>query len=379
MKNIFWIVFLILIPSTLLAQNQIWDNLDKGDYNVGFKVLSLFDSTRTINNQKSFRPIQVSIWYPAEKSVHPNPVTYKDYFLLSASEVNFKISPGDKDNAIANYKNLLAQNGINSDAVDEWFNNEMIAEKNAISNNKKFPLVVVAQGNFHSAHHQAFLCEFLASYGYVVITTPSQTRITGQITDNAQVVQSMEDQVGDMRFAINSVKNFNNVDINNVALIGHSFGGRSILLLQMIDKHIKCIVSLDGGLGLNTAVEDIQKSDFYNPDKMNVPLLHFYEDTEEIIKPDFSLINIFNKSKRFLVKINDMHHFYFSSLGLVSGMIDGFAPDSKNLADKYKLICDFTRDFLDSVFQGNTSELDKLKQKFSSIAENSELISFIYK
>ena len=378
MKNIFWIVFLILVPSTLLSQNQIWDNLDKGDYNVGFRVLSLYDSTRTINNQKNFRPVQVSIWYPAEES-DAKSMTYKSYFLLSASEVNYNVSPGDKDSAISNYKNLLAQNGINSDAVDDWFNTQMLADKDAKPINKKFPLVVVAQGNFHSAHHQAFLCEFLASYGYVVITTPSQTRITGQLTDKSQAVKSMEDQVRDMQFAINSVKSFANVDTNNIALLGHSFGGRSILLLQMINRNVKCIVSLDGGLGLNTAVDDIQQSGLYNYDRMNVPLLHFYENTEEFIKPDFSLIDSFNKSRRFLIKINDMHHFYFSSFGLVSGTLKGFSPGSKDLAAKYKLICDFTRDFLDSVFQGNTSELDKLKQKFSSIAENSELISFIYK
>jgi dienelactone hydrolase len=376
-------IFLAFVLSTLfsipISHCQIWNNLDRGNYNVGFKALSLYDSTRTINNQKSFRPIQVSIWYPAEKSIHPNPITYKDYFLLSASEVNYDIFPGDRDSTIANYKNLLAQNGINNDAVDNWFNTKMLADKDAVPIDEKFPLVVVAQGNFHSAHHQAFLCEFLASYGYIVITTPSQTRISGQMTDNSQALQSADEQVNDMEFAIYALKNYPDVDVNNIALIGHSFGGRSILLLQMIDENVKCIVSLDGGLGLNTAVEDIQKSGFYNPDNMNVPLLHFYEDSEEFIKPDFSLINSFNKSKRFLVKINDMHHFYFSSFGLVSGTLKGFSPSSKNLADKFKLICDFTRDFLNAIFNDNKKGLDKLKEKFLSVAETSKFISFIYK
>lgn len=379
MNKISRLIVSVVLFLPLFSYCQIWESLDKGNYNVGFKVLSLYDSTRTIDNQNSFRPVQVSVWYPARKIAQSEPMTYKDYFLLSASEVNYIISPEHKDSAIIKYKNLLAQNGINNDAVDEWFNIEMLADKNAAPINEKFPLIVVAQGNFHSAHHQSFLCEFLASYGYVVISTPSQTRITGQLTDNAQAVKSMENQVKDMQFAIKSVKSFDNVDLYSVALLGHSFGGRSILLLQMINENVKCLISLDGGLGLSTAVEDIQKSDFYNPDKMNVPLLHFYEDTEQLLKPDFSLIDSFKKSKRFLIKINDMHHFYFSSLGLVSGKIKGFNPASENLVKKYKLICDFSSDFLGTIFKGKEEKLDKLRKKFSSSAEKSKLISFIYK
>ena len=140
-------------------------------------------------------------------------------------------------------------------------------------------MVVVAQGNYHSAHHQAFLCEFLASYGYVVVTTPSQTRISGQMTDNSQAVESAEEQIKDMEFAIRSLRKFDNIDFNNIALLGHSFGGRSILLLQMKNENVKCLVSLDGGLGLNTAIDDIKKSPEFNSEKMNVPLLHIYEDT----------------------------------------------------------------------------------------------------
>ncbi len=112
---------------------------------------------------------------------------------------------------------------------------------------------------------------------------------------------------------------------------------------------------------------------------MNVPLLHFYEDTEQFLKPDSTLINSFTNSKRFLVKINDMHHFYFSSLGLVSGIIDGFHPLSKNLAEKYKIICDFTKDFLNSVFSDDDTGMNKLKNEYSALAQKSKTISCEFK
>jgi len=379
MKKITLYVFALLINPSFFAQNKILNNLDKGVYNVGFKVLSLYDSTRTINDPKGYRPVQISMWFPTEVSYNSAPMTYEDYFLLSATEIRFQISKSIKDSTVDAYKNLLLQNGVNNKAFDNWFNTQMLAHKDEMPLKPKFPLVVVAQGNFHSAHHQSFLCEFLASYGYVVITAPSQTRITGQLTDNLQAVESANEQVEDMEFAIKSLLNFTNIDFNNIALIGHSFGGRSILLLKMKNKNIKCLVSLDGGLGLNTAIEDIKSSSLYNPEKMDVPLLHFYEDTEEFVKPDFSLINDFSSSKRFLVKIKDMKHFYFSSLGLVSGSINGFSPVSQDLAAKYKMTCDFTIAFLDSVFYSNDPDLKILDRKFSSFADKINFITYQYK
>jgi len=377
--KIITILITILITTSILAQENIWDKLDKGNYYVGFNVLSLLDSSRTINNHESYRPIQVSIWYPAQASQNPEPMQYKDYFLLSSSEIDFDVPDALKDSSIKKYKNLLLQNGVNDNAFDAWFNTQMIADKNAFPIEKKFPLIVVAQGNYHSAHHQSFLCEFLASNGYVVITTPSQTRISGQMTDNSEAVESAEDQVKDMEFAIRSLQTFNNIDFNNIGLIGHSFGGRSILLMQMKDKNVKCLVSLDGGLGLNTAIKDIKKSPEFNSKKMNVPLLHIYEDTEEFIKPDFELIDSFDNSEVFLIKINDMHHFYFTSVGFVSGTIEGFSPASENLPAKYKLVYDFTRDFLNAVFEHSGKTMERLKNEFYEVAESTDFIAFQFK
>ncbi len=226
MKKLFFCLVIISFYSTSFAQNEIWNNLDKGNFQVGFKVFFLYDSARTIDKPNGFRPVQVSIWYPANNSGKSARMTYKDYFLLSAKETNYKTSKSLTDSAVVNYKKLLAGNGIVDSTVDKWFNTKMLAVKNAQPIKDIFPLVVVAQGNFHSAHHQAFLCEFLASYGYVVITTPSQTRITGQLTDVSQAVASAEEQIEDMEFAIKAVKKFGNIDFNNIALLGHSFGGQ---------------------------------------------------------------------------------------------------------------------------------------------------------
>lgn len=373
----FFLILLIALP--LFAQDQALSFIGKGKYDVSFQVLSLYDSSRTTSDHKSYRPVQVSVWFPAHLPGKSDPFTYKDYFALSAAETQFQVSKSMQDSAIIEYENLLQQNGVSNKTVRAWFDLQMLADKNAVPINGKFPLIVVAQGNYHSAHHQTFLCEFLASNGYVVATTPSQTRISGPMTEESQAVESAEEQVKDLEFAISSLRRFNNIDFKNIALIGHSFGGRSILLLQMRNNNIRCLVSLDGGLGLSSAVEDIKKSPNYDHDKMNVPLLHLYEDTDEFIIPDFSLINTFDRSERFLVKINDFHHQYFSSIGVVSGQLDGFSPGSQDLADKCKLIFYLTLDFVEAVFKDEEQQLRKLKEKIYSISAGSEFIEFKYK
>ena len=83
--------------------------------------------------------------------------------------------------ASAHANDQRASAGVEANAFDTWINGLMAAQRNAASDAGTFPLVLIAQGNFHSAHHQSIIAEFLASHGYVVATVPSQTRISGQI------------------------------------------------------------------------------------------------------------------------------------------------------------------------------------------------------
>ena len=151
------ISIIILLAPNLFAQDNIWDKLDKGNYEVGFEVLSLYDSSRTINNQKNYRPIQISIWYPAEFSSNPSSMKYKDYFLLSATEINFEVSEELKDSAISEYKNLILQNGVNGDAFEYWFNTQMIAQKDCNPNLKKVSFGCCCTGKLSFCSSSGFL------------------------------------------------------------------------------------------------------------------------------------------------------------------------------------------------------------------------------
>ena len=66
------IIFLLFTTyyNCSLAQIEIMEKFDLGEFNVGFKYETLTDYSRTYGD--GFRSIQLFIWYPAEeKSITP--------------------------------------------------------------------------------------------------------------------------------------------------------------------------------------------------------------------------------------------------------------------------------------------------------------------
>jgi dienelactone hydrolase len=234
----------------------------------------------------------------------------------------------------------------------------MDAVRGATAEVGPFPLIIIAQGNFQSAHHQAILSEYLASHGYVVATTPSPMRISGPLTEESDIFTYAQEQAKDMVFLIKKLKKQSNVNADKLSIIGHSFGARAALVL-ILDDLVKAeaMVSLDGGIS-NEAGKNwlVGQHTVLKPEQVTVPILHFYEDTEEFMIPDFTLLESLNSSDRYLIKIDQMRHLYFTSIGMVTGVIPGFAPadfDTELLQKKYEAICLYTLQFLDMVIKHN--------------------------
>jgi dienelactone hydrolase len=340
--------------SRLFAQPSIlWGNLQPGPYHVGFRVINRIDSSRQTGPEGKSRPLQISIWYPADSLTEKAPLKYKDYLLLTAYELNFgTISPEAENKTLEQYTRLLKSNSIPDKAIAEWYDVKMAAIPGSKPKAGPFPLVMVGQGNLQSAHHQAILSEYLASHGYVVATAPSPMRISKPLTDESDIFAYAQEQANDMTFAIRMLKKQSNVDSERLSLIGHSFGARAALLLLLDDlADAKALVSFDGGIA-NKIGKDwlVGHGIVLKPEQMTVPILHFYEDTEEFMVPDFTLLESLTSSDRYLIKIDQMRHLYFTSIGMVAGVIPGFAPansDAKLIQQKYEAICLYTLRFLD--------------------------------
>ena len=168
-------------------------------------MLAERDASRPLADGRG-RPAQIAVWYPAAKAAGAR-MSYRDYFLLTASENDPEKTPGeaDREQAIEGFERFLASAGVTKSDAASLLATQMKAVRDAAPAAERFPLVVMAQGNGQSAHDQAFLAEYLAGHGYVVATSPSPARISGPMKSEEDIAPRAEEQAADIAFAIQAL------------------------------------------------------------------------------------------------------------------------------------------------------------------------------
>jgi len=308
-------IMLSIYAALVLAAPQ-W-----GPHAVGLEVAALEDPGRPHEGKP--RPIQMVLWYPAAKGGQED-LTFGDYVGLVASELG-PASPEQVRTAVEEHAEFLRTRGKMSEAdVERWLSRPMRAIPRAPPVGRQFPLVLVAQGNGNSASDQAFLCELLASHGFVVATSPSPTRITGPMKGEQDIAKTAEDQALDLAVLSKAARERPFVAQDRAALVAHSFGARSALLYAM-HEGAAALVSLDGGIGTRTGRDELRKSRFFDSARAKLPILHIYEELDAFMAPDFSLLRSLRGADLRLVRASHMHHMHFTTVGEAAGVFPALA------------------------------------------------------
>lgn len=317
---------------------------------VGFRVIERLDAARTSPQFPKGRPIQIAFWYPSA-SASPQ-LTYRDYYVLSARDASFSpSSAASEEQALAQFRSFLASASVPSPEADALLSTRMHAARDAAPLPGRAPLVLIAQGNDHSAHDQAFLAEHLASRGFAVATVPSQARIGERMKSEQEIPAQALDQAADLAFALGVVRTEPNVRGGRYGIVGHSFGARSALLLAMRDTDAAALVSLDGGIGGAAGKGLLEKARGFDREAAILPILHLYEVGDRFMVSDLAPIRALARSNRWLVRVDDMRHVHFSSLGVLAAA--GTTLGSVTDADAW------TRTAWDGVAAATTSFLEK--------------------
>ena len=334
-------------------------NLIAGGYNVGFKHYTKIDSTRiyrienNFDNQLVHRPIPISIWYPAEiENSNPKQLTVLDYLEILKEEEESKKLPNE----------LLL----------DWFpdlggntpqNRAHLTEKvNALSNadfvEGKFPVVVYAASFRASSIENFALFEYLASNGFVVISSPSRGTDTRLLEGGTK---AMETQSRDVEFLLKEIHHYEFIDFDRTALMGFSFGGLSNAITVMKNKKISALVSLDGTERYEYPI--LEKSPYFSLDRFNIPYIHFAqkEIPEEVLTSDnipaelnykFQLYDSLRYSNAYSYKFHDLGHDHFATIGVLFAYRDKrqHKSDDKIMA-AYKLLSQHTLHFLNATLK----------------------------
>ena len=342
-----------------LAAPQVWGRLAPGGFAVRIDTLMRRAPARS-GWAAADRPVQVTIWSPA--SAAGTPLTYRDYIGLTANQAT--LAPPSADaaaNAVAGLKGFVVSTGSTAESVEQWFDLPVAASWNAPLVVRRFPLVIIAQGNYHSAYNQAVLAEYLASHGYVVATSASPLVLEEAPADSVSLISRARRQAADIEYVTGLLRTRNDVDSTRIGIVAHSFGARAAFVAIADGAPFRSFVSLDGGIA-NKLGSDWLAGTPLDTISLAIPLLHIYQDRDSTVQPDFTLISRWHRADRTLVHVDEMYHPYFTSLGFVAAADTALhvAPMVPDLDIKVAGVAELTREFLDATLKFRATSAPKL-------------------
>lgn len=322
MKNIVLTTGLILFTLSVVIGQGL-------GYQVGFKVISIYDSSRTykpnasISDKLHYRPVDVDLWYPADITSSDTTASFADLVHLLEQRSNFYDDTRTYDGLtdellqyICAGLNCTDHNILKRARTESYVNAKPIGEQ--------FPLIIYLAGFNGMSYENYLLFESLAKKGFVVASVSSIGRFPGNMTMEPE---DIFEQIKDAEFIISYLTKGNIVS-RDIGLIGYSWGGlaATIMAINEPDK-IKAIVSLDGSEQFtyvdeeeNEKLNRIREANFFKPETINASFLYLDSDLSEWDNLPDSVFNItdYILGDNFYLKIDHSTHEDFSSLSIVS-------------------------------------------------------------
>ena len=316
------------VASKIISLNDL--PAPNGKYSIGTKIFTWVDESRN----ESFTPVEddkrrivVQVWYPINKR-DVDKMPYIDNYKL-------RINP------IANqFGDLGVPNKAISLILSDVKNIKTNAEYGApidINSRNKFPLVVFSHGLGGMKNQNSIQIEKLVSNGYVVIAPDHAFDANITIFEDNQIAPfksaeydpdvkyTIEDFYSyripqittrslDLSFIIDEVEEkqknldgelWNMIDLDNIGVFGHSFGGGTSLVTSHRDDRVDASIALDGWI--EPIPNDIIDSG------INKPFLYIgrpeWEDSLNYYKLDKLLVNSISNGKK-VILMNTKHFDY---------------------------------------------------------------------
>lgn len=214
-------LFAVLILSVGCASPSppdpaLWNGTPPGPYRVGFGLRWETDVTRLYDHKP--RPIPVAVWYPGLDSSAPHLAT-SDYYDAMAGQDAFGPL------AARLHQHMLDVITPEQRAQGERFmEGPSASTRDAPSAKGPFPVVIYNPGNTGTYADNARLFEYLATHGYIVLSTSYHCEDPAKVGPCDSAVRER-----DMTFLVNFATKLANADPARLAAIGVREGGRAVL------------------------------------------------------------------------------------------------------------------------------------------------------
>lgn len=245
-------------------------DLDPGPHAVGLKIVDQYDPARVYRSAlddlgkpyagERARPLQTLVWYPAQHGGGAA-LSVRDYVTLWATETSFgepMMPPVARE-----WLSVMTPGVLDT---------HLWAVRDAKAAAGHFPVVIYAPGASDMSWENADLCEYLASFGYVVIASPSLGVSSRSMTIDLAGTNA---QASDISFLIGFAKTLQNADPSAVAVVGDSWGEVAGVFAAARDNRIDALVGLDGSTRyyprMVTLAGDI------HPENIPIPFMYVME------------------------------------------------------------------------------------------------------
>lgn len=317
MKTISRIISLSILICSIPIMDCIASDLEYGPFSVGFKSYKTFDDSRPylLGKDTISRPLLIHFWYPSEDRILGDTLDFKHYIDLIAQRENFSKPPSEIDKNSFNYVHAYSEFAKRNFGLDTSIQTREILDspvyaKSGIPVQKVAqgsPLLIYAPSNSKSSVQNHIICEYLASYGFMVLSVASAGPSSIQ-RENIQ--ESTMAQVIDMEHILKYAEDSLNIKYTTLGLFGFSSGGNANTIFQMRNNSVKAVFSMDGGQEYGAYVALYGMSDF-NLKEVKAPYCTVVNNYK-----DFSIYPLYgsiNKSEKYMIQMPYLDHNGFVS------------------------------------------------------------------
>ncbi|MBN1211589.1 MAG: hypothetical protein JXA92_03350 [candidate division Zixibacteria bacterium] len=376
------LLIIILAPALTPAETPpVWGDLTPGPYGVGFTAVEKYDQSRAYRAKTDYfgamlegeraRPLQICIWYPA--------VTGPDDFTMVYGEYAFPY-PTDESfmNILSNFHNrelmtVFQQFNRDQGFLQELMSVKLAAVRDAPAAEGVFPLIIYHNGP--SCAENAVLCEYLASFGFVVAATHA-LGISNLSPDPDQA--SLETLIRDREFVLAEARNLPYVDRNKLGLLGFLHGAFGAVSMAMRNSDVDAVACLQSEFLNPEHKVYLTENAFYNPAHFAVPLLQIYAEDEQ--HRDLSVLDSLKFATVYRVKINGLRNFDFTHYGAMSvlaGLPD--QPLAEIIREGYRTICAYVRNFFEAELNKSQAGFKFLSDPPGQPAFDSSFVTVVYR
>jgi dienelactone hydrolase len=365
MTSIRWCVLVALASAAgASAQSQFWGELRAGKYSVGFRSLYQLDVARSYDADypapgtpavKKPRPIFLAIWYPS--STHPDmSMVYRDYFRAVSldspvPEFGQRLRKFTRDMACHYMLGKEFEKLTDEERViwEGLLATPVFATSNVPPATGTFPVVVYHPGLGGTFEDNAVACEYLASHGYVVLSSAYQAADSSSLNINGDLDTSFDD----LSFLLRYASTLPFADSSKIAAMGHSYGAQAMLAWRARpNSPLDAVVFLDSTVEYRPLDEFATfKAALEQNRNSTVPVVMFADTRRQ---PHFEAFDPYLAyAERYEIGVDGMEHNDFVSQGAI-GKNDAVRRN-------YEAICAVIVRFLDAHLKGDAQALALLQ------------------